>query len=52
MMELRHGDCLYLLKDVPDKSVDLVIIDPPYDFMSKHYSFGKTYAGAGEFGTT
>ena len=51
MIDLRQGDCLELLKDIPDKSIDLVVIDPPYDFMSKHYSFGKTYAGAGAFGT-
>lgn len=51
MIDLRQGDCLELLKDIPDKSIDLVVIDPPYDFMSKHYSFGKTYAGAGSFGT-
>lgn len=51
MIDLRQGDCLELLKDIPDNSIDLVVIDPPYDFMSKHYSFGKTYAGAGAFGT-
>ena len=50
-MELLLGDCLKLLKDIPDKSIDLVIIDPPYDFMSNHYSFGTTYSGAGAFGT-
>lgn len=51
MIDLRLGDCLEIMKDIPDKSIDLVVIDPPYDFMSKHYSFGKTYAGAGAFGT-
>lgn len=51
MIDLRQGDCLELMKDIPDNSIDLVVIDPPYDFMSKHYSFGKTYAGAGAFGT-
>ena len=51
MIDLRCGDCLELMKDIPDKSIDLVVIDPPYDFMKKHYSFGKTYAGAGAFGT-
>lgn len=50
-IDLRQGDCLEVMKDIPDKSIDLVVIDPPYDFMSKHYSFGKTYAGAGAFGT-
>lgn len=30
MTELLHGDCLELLRDIPDASVDLVITDPPY----------------------
>ena len=25
-----QGDCLEVMKDIPDKSVDLIIIDPPY----------------------
>lgn len=28
---LMHGDCLELLKTIPDKSVDLVLTDPPYN---------------------
>lgn len=27
---LWHGDCLELMKDIPDGSVDLVLTDPPY----------------------
>lgn len=30
MIDLKQGDCFELLKDIPDNSVDLVIIDPPY----------------------
>jgi DNA modification methylase len=30
MIDLRHGDCLEVLKTMPDKSVDLVVTDPPY----------------------
>ncbi len=26
-----HGDCLELMKELPDKSVDLVLTDPPYN---------------------
>lgn len=29
-MKLWHGDCLELMKDIPDKSIDLVLTDPPY----------------------
>ena len=27
---LMQGDCLELLKDIPDGSVDMVLTDPPY----------------------
>ena len=27
---LMQGDCLELLKDIPDGSVDMVLCDPPY----------------------
>ena len=30
MIDLRQGDCLELMKDIPDKSIDLVVTDPPY----------------------
>ena len=29
-MDLRNGDCLEILKDIPSKSVDLVFADLPY----------------------
>ena len=37
-MTLLHGDCLELMKDIPDASVDLVLTDPPYgiNFRSNH----------------
>lgn len=28
---LMQGDCLELLKDIPDNSIDLVVTDPPYE---------------------
>lgn len=30
MLDLRQGDCLEVLRDIPDHSVDLVLTDPPY----------------------
>lgn len=30
MINLLHGDCLELMKDIPDKSIDMVLTDPPY----------------------
>ena len=29
-MELYNGDCLKMMKQIPDSSVDLVLTDPPY----------------------
>lgn len=36
-MELYNGDCLEAMKEIPDKSVDCIITDPPYGmfFISK-----------------
>ena len=28
--KLLHGDCLERMKDIPDRSVDLILTDPPY----------------------
>ena len=28
--DLKQGDCLELMNDIPDKSVDLICCDPPY----------------------
>lgn len=30
MIDLRQGDCLELMKDISDKSIDLLLTDPPY----------------------
>ena len=29
-IELWHGDCLDLMKDIPDKSIDMILADLPY----------------------
>ena len=29
-LNLMHGDCLELMKQIPDGSVDMVLADPPY----------------------
>jgi len=29
-MQLILGDCIEVLKDIPDKSIDLILCDPPY----------------------
>jgi DNA modification methylase len=37
MINLMHGDCLEVLRTLPDNSVDSVVTDPPYGlaFMGK-----------------
>ena len=30
MIKLLKGDCLELMKDIPDGSIDVIITDPPY----------------------
>ena len=40
--KLYNGDCLKRLKEIKDKSIDLVIIDPPYEI--------KTMKGGGTIG--
>jgi len=29
-IELHHGDCLEVMKEIPDGSVDMILTDPPY----------------------
>lgn len=40
---IQLGNCYELIKNIPDKSIDLIIIDPPYEY--------TTGVGAGCFGT-
>ena len=32
---IYNGDCIEIMKEIDDKSVDLIITDPPYEFISK-----------------
>ena len=34
MIDLRQGDCLKVMKDIPDGSIDMVLTDPPYRVIS------------------
>ena len=40
-VKLLHGDCLEVLKELPDNSVDSVVADPPYGlaFMGKKWDY-------------
>ena len=47
---IEQGDCLNLLKSIPDKSIDLVITDPPYLKTKNNGYHSKEYRGGGAFG--
>lgn len=38
-IELWHGDCLELMKKIPDKSIDLVLTSPPYDNLRSYNGY-------------
>ncbi len=49
--KLYHGDCLDVMKEMPDKSVDLVLTDPPYG-VGRDKGFGgegRGFGGKGQF---
>ena len=35
MIDLMHGDCLELMKQIPDKSVDMILCDLPFIYQKK-----------------
>lgn len=43
--KIYNEDCLEGLKRIPDKSVDLIITDPPYEFVGDKESYGKRGSG-------
>ena len=42
-IDIRHGDCLEVLRDLPDNSVNSVVTSPPYAMQRK-----STYGGIQE----
>ena len=48
MIQLMHGDCLELMKDIPDNSIDMVLTDPPYRVISggNKKGFSHKYNGS------
>ena len=39
--DVRHGDCLDLMREMPSASVDAVVTDPPYGINTKSDGMGK-----------
>ena len=42
-MELHNGDCLEIMKSIPDKSVDLIICDLPYGCLTNQTGKSKGF---------
>lgn len=48
-INLIQGDCLEKMKEIPDKSIDLVLIDPPYNINKADWDKWKTVDDYVEF---
>ena len=51
MISLQKGDCLELMKDIPDGSVDAIITDPPYNISrdNNFHTMGRAGIDFGEW---
>jgi site-specific DNA-methyltransferase (adenine-specific) len=47
--KVLHGDCLELMKDIPDGSVDLIVIDPPYNIKKAKWDKWQTISAYVDF---
>ena len=47
-VELKHGDCIELMRELPDNSIDSIVTDPPYglEFMGKEWDAPWKATGA------
>lgn len=51
--ELHNADCMEVIKNIPDNSVDLIVTDPPYGInFTKGYKSGSTELIQGDDGFT
>lgn len=35
MIDIKNGDCLELMKNIPDNSVDMILTDPPIKLLQE-----------------
>jgi site-specific DNA-methyltransferase (adenine-specific) len=45
MIDLHLGDCLEVMKQIPDKSVDLTVTSPPYDNLRTYNGYSFDFEG-------
>ncbi len=41
--QIIYGDCIEEMRDIPDKSIDLIITDPPYFLPALHYQTRREF---------
>lgn len=48
---IKQGDCLELMKEIPDKSIDMILCDPPYNIsrINNFTTMGRTGIDFGEW---
>lgn len=44
-VDLRLGDCLEVLKTIPDKTIDLTVTSPPYDNLRNYNGYSFDFEG-------
>lgn len=49
MIELYQGDCLELMKNIPDESIDLIITSPPYNLGKTHHTGNNRFKSYTEY---
>lgn len=41
MYEIKQGDCIELMKNLPNKSIDMILCDLPYGTTKNNWHRGK-----------
>lgn len=48
-LQLYQGDCLEVMKNLPDECVDLIITSPPYNLGKTHHTGNNTFKSYSEY---
>lgn len=49
MFALYKGDCLEVMRELPDESIDLIITSPPYNLGKTHHTGSKRFKSYSEY---
>lgn len=49
MFTLYKGDCLEVMRELPDESIDLIITSPPYNLGKTHHTGSKRFKSYSEY---